>query len=73
MTAYLIAAVVFLGGIIAAYLRGQSTGKTQAKAETQAGELKAIKTAKGIDDATANLDEPHINAALDRWMRDKQR
>lgn len=71
MTGYLIAGLVFLGGIIAAYLRGQSTGKTQAKAETQASELKAIKTAKGIDDATDNLDEPHINDALAKWMRDK--
>lgn len=73
MTGYLIAAVVFLAGIIAAYLRGQSTGKTQAKAENQAGELKAIKTAKGIDDATANLDEPSIDKRLNDFMRDGKR
>lgn len=55
------------------FFKGRTDGKKAAISEQQANDLKAIKTAKGIDDATDNLDEPHINAALDRWMRDKQR
>lgn len=71
MTGYLIAAVVFLAGIIAAYLRGQSTGKTQAKAETQANDLKAIKTAKDVKNETDGLSDADVDASLHKWLRDK--
>lgn len=73
MTGYLaLICGALLGGIIA-YFRGHKAGATAAKSETQAKQLEAIKTAKGVDNAINNLDEPHINAALDRFMRDKQR
>ena len=73
MTGYLaLICGALLGGILA-YFQGHKAGKTAAKSDIQAKQLEAIKTAKGVDNAINNLDEPHINTALDRFMRDKQR
>jgi hypothetical protein len=73
MTEWLIAIVLFLGGIIAAYLRGQSIGKTQAKSETQANDLKAIQTAKGIENEVDGLSDADLNKRYSKWVRDSWR
>lgn len=75
MTGYLIAAVVFLGGIIAAFVRGQSIGKTQAKSEQQAGELKAIKTAKDNQNVVNGLSDADVDKQLvsHNWLHNDKR
>lgn len=69
MTGYLALLSGALIGVIYAYFRGHKAGTTAAKSDIQAKQLEAIKTAKGVDNAINNLDEPHINEQLSKWMR----
>ena len=56
-------------GVIVAYSRGHTAGKTAAKAETQAGELKAIQTAKGIENEVDGLNDADLDKRYSKWVR----
>ena len=69
LTGYLALICGALIGGIYAYMRGHSAGKTAAKTETQAGELKAIQTAKGIENEVDGLNNADLDKRYDKWVR----
>lgn len=69
LTGYLAILSGALIGVIVAYFRGHTAGKTAAKSETQAGELKAIQTAKGIENEVDGLNDADLDKRYDKWLR----
>lgn len=61
-----------LGGILA-YFQGHKAGKRDEAGKANAENLDAIRKAKEVNNAVDQMDGPHINASIDRWVRDKKR
>ena len=70
---YLAALGVALAVIAGAFLYGRSDGKADAEAEQARNNAKAIKKARGVEDAVQGMDGGSVDSALDKWMRDSKR
>lgn len=69
-------AVLVAGGLIAfitAYIRGKKAGEKSAKAQQQADEIKANKSAKEITNEIANLSDADLDKRLNGWLRDNNK
>lgn len=73
MTGYLALLSGALIGVIYAYFRGHKAGTTAAKSEQQAGELKAIQTAKEIQNEVDRLNDADLDKRYSKWVRDGKR
>lgn len=73
LTGWLALLGVLLSAGLAIFIKGRSIGTAAERAKQQADNLKAIQTAKGIENEIGGLNEPDIDQRLDNFMRDKQR
>jgi hypothetical protein len=70
---YLAMAGVALAVIAGAFLYGRSDGKADAEAEQARNNAKAIKKARGVEDAVQGMDGSSIDSSLAKWLRDRKR
>lgn len=73
ISGYATAAGVALAVIAGAFLYGRSDGKADAEAEQARNNAKAIKKARGVEDAVQDMGSADIDAGLAKWMRDGKR
>lgn len=70
---YLAAIGVALALVAGVFLYGRSDGKADAEAEQARNNAKAIKKARGVEDAVQGMGSADIDAGLAKWMRDGKR
>jgi hypothetical protein len=70
---YLATAGVAVAVIAGAFLYGRSGGKADAEAEQARNNAKAIKKARGVEDAVQGMGSADVDAGLAKWMRDGKR
>jgi hypothetical protein len=73
LSGYLAAAGVAFAVIAGAFLYGRSGGKDDAEAEQARNNAKAIKKARGVEDAVQGMGSADVDAGLAKWMRDGKR
>ncbi len=73
ISSYLAMAGVALAIIAGAFLYGRSDGKADAEAEHARNNAKAIKKARGVEDAVQGMGGADVDSALAKWMRDGKR
>ncbi|MGQ3213022.1 hypothetical protein [Shinella sp.] len=70
---YLAAAGMALAILAGVFLYGRSDGKADAEAEQARNNSKAIKKARGVEDAVQGMGSADVDAGLAKWMRDGKR
>ncbi|RDL51788.1 hypothetical protein BLJAPNOD_02929 [Ensifer sp. M14] len=70
ITGWLAPAGVALAIVAGAFFYGRSNGKAEAKAEQAKANAKAIKQARGVEDAIQNMGGDRVDDALSKWLRD---
>ena len=61
---------VALAIVAGAFFYGRSSGKADAKAEQAKANAKAIKQARGVEDAINEMGGGDVDRALGKWLRD---
>ena len=70
---YLTAIGVAFAVIAGVFLYGRSDGKAYAEAAEARNNAKAIKRARGVEDAVQGMGSADVDAGLAKWMRDGNR
>ncbi len=69
---YLLTGVSLVGAFVFAYWRGKASGVASTKAEQTANDLKAVKTAKGVENEIRNSSRSDVDSRFAKWVRDKE-
>lgn len=69
LTGWLALAGVLLSAALAIFLKGRSIGTATERAKQQADDLKAIQTAKGIQNEVDGLNDADLDKRYSKWVR----
>lgn len=73
LTGWLALAGVLLSAALAIFFKGRSIGTATERAKQQADDMKAIQTAKEIQNEVDGLNDADLDKRYSKWVRDDKR